>query len=304
MPVLAREVLDVLVNNSTKSFFDGTLGLGGHASMILEKYPQVELYIGCDLDGEHADLATERLKSWKSKVRVYNHNFSNIETIVKQEDPARPLSVLLDLGICSHHIDNAEKGFSFQSDGPLSMVFDKEQERNAERFLNNASEKEIFRCLKQYGEEPKAFRITKNILKKREQGSLKTTNDLKECVEASVFPQERRKALTRVFQAIRMEVNDELKHLEKALEGAREVMQKNDIMGIMTYHSLEDRMVKKAFSAWVKPKTEANHYSLHAEVEPAQFELVTKKPLVPLEDEIEQNPRARSAKFRIIKKIV
>lgn len=301
VPVLLQEVLDTLIPPNARTFFDGTLGLGGHAEAILSAFPEVK-YVACDLDEEHLNFARERLKSFADRIALHHGSFSRIGEWVG-ESHARPLCILLDLGLCSHHVDNPQKGFSFEGDGPLKMAFDGNQSRLAEDFLNNASENDICRVLKEYGEEPFARKIAQKIVQFREEKPFETTHDLRKAVEASVYPQDRRKALTRVFQALRIEINNELQVLEDALRASLELMKVGDRLGIISYHSLEDRIVKKAFKEASQPITAESMYSKHEVVAPAEFTTLTKKPIEPTAAEQARNPRSRSAKFRILEKI-
>lgn len=300
-PVLANEVLQHLITEDTTVFFDGTLGLGGHAEFLLSKAPKLKAYIGTDLDQQHLDFATERLGKWGDKLDLHQVNFSELGGLINWKSVGT-VSILLDLGICSNHVDDEAKGFSFQVDGPLHMAFDEKAEINAETIINKSPQRELARIFREYGEEPEAHRISKKILSAREHRSLKTTHDLVAVIEDSVHPRDRRKAVTRVFQALRIAVNDEFGHLKKALNAALENLRPADRFGIITYHSLEDRIVKRFFKTQVTPITAATDFSLHTEIAPASWKLINKKPILPTAAELERNPRARSAKLRIIEK--
>jgi len=299
-PVLASEILDHLITEKTQIFFDGTLGLGGHAAFLLKEAPQLECYIGTDLDQQHLAFAGDRLSDWSSKLQLHHDNFSSLVDYVPFGQ--KTVSVLLDLGLCSNQVDDGGKGFSFQQDGPLHMAFDDQASDNAEALLLRASQSELTEILKDYGEEPSAYKISRRIIERREHQPLRTTHELVSVIESSVHPKDRKKAVSRVFQALRIAVNDEFGHLEKALSRALESMSSADRFGIITYHSLEDRIVKKFFKLHAQPKTEATDFSLHTEVAPAVWKLITKKPIVPADAEISENPRARSAKLRIVEK--
>ena len=300
-PVLCEEVLACLVFPEVRTVFDGTLGLGGHAEAILKRFPHIERYIACDLDQEHLQYAQKRLARWETKLDLHQGNFSQMKSFFSAQKITHPMVILLDLGLCSRHVDIAEKGFSFAQDAtPLRMTFDATSAYNAETFLAEATEKEIAHVLRAYGEEPAARKIARAICETRIDKPLRTAGDLKAVVESCVRPQDRKKALVRVFQAIRIEVNHELDHLQTALDAAVALMQAGDRMGVIAYHSLEDRIVKKAFARLSQPQTQATEYSLHDVVAPAGFGLVTRKPLVPSPEELARNPRARSAKMRIL----
>ncbi|NJP03789.1 16S rRNA (cytosine(1402)-N(4))-methyltransferase RsmH [Candidatus Gracilibacteria bacterium] len=301
-PVLKNEVLEELVTPATSVFFDGTLGLGGHAEAVLEKYGRIEKYVATDLDKQHLEFARNRLKKFDKKLALHLGNFSEFSTIFPQERLQEgTASVLLDLGLCSNQIDDPEKGFSFMADGPLKMAFDGSE--RAEELLNTVSEKDLTRVFRDFGELKRAPILARKIIEARKEKPLKTTGELRSIIETHTHPLERKKTLTQVFQAIRIEANQELEHLQKFLNEALEILQKGDRLGIMSYHSLEDRYVKNTFTKATKPETAETQFSLHTVVAPAPFELITRKPITPTKEEIARNPRSRSVKFRIIEKI-
>jgi len=299
--VLRDEVLNDLVTPETVTVFDGTLGLGGHAESILSKYPNIMTYIATDLDSQHLTFATERLAPFADRFDPHHGSFSMVGELIEKAD--RPLVVLLDLGLCSNQLDDAEKGFAFAADGPLTMAFDDSREGAAGEILNTASERELTQIFRDYGEEPSAYKIARKIVAVRAETPFETTAQLREAVESAVHVTVRKKSLVRVFQALRIAVNDELTILQTTLNSAVAKMQASDRIGVISYHSLEDRIVKKIFATAAQPQTEETPFSLHTEVEPACFRILTKKPIVPTTEEITRNPRARSAKLRILEKI-
>lgn len=301
--VLKKEVLNVFMTSKIKTVFDGTLGLGGHAQIILEKYPQIEKYIGTDLDIQHLNFTQKRLEKWDNKVFLKNDNFSSIKKIEQEIGFPRPLAVLLDLGICSNQVDDSEKGFSFMKDGPLNMAFDQKNSSTCSEIVNEQTEKELSAIFKNYGEEPAHKRIAEKIVESRIENPITTTSELRTIIEKSVPARFAKKTLMRVFQALRIATNNELEHLEKVLKDTMELLQSGDRLGVMSFHSLEDRIVKQFFKQSATPKTEETAFSLHTEVEPAQGKILTKSPICPTKEEISANPRSRSVKFRIIEKI-
>lgn len=303
-PVLQKEVLAVLFFEGVETVFDGTLGLGGHAESILQQFSSVSRYIACDLDAQHLAFAQKRLSKWESKTEFHHVNFSVFADVIQSKERKRPLVVLLDLGLCSNHVDDPKKGFSLKYDGPLSMAFDVDgNKKTAEHVINTYSEEELIRVLRMYGEEPSARRIAKTILQKREEAPITRTAELRDVIEFCTHPKDRNKTLMRVFQAIRIEVNDELDHLKKVLEEMIDVLKSGDRVGVISYHALEDRMVKERFQTYSTPETEPTSFSLHTVVAPAKAKLVVKKPIVPSAEELFENPRSRSAKLRILEKI-
>lgn len=302
-PVLKKEVLALLFFEKVQTVFDGTLGLGGHAEAVLRQFPNIKRYIACDLDSEHLAFARKRLEKWHTKAIFYHCNFSSIKKIVQELNISHPLVILLDLGLCSAHVDIAEKGFSFDANGPLKMSFDGTSSRDCASLLNTSSERELTQILREYGEEPQATRIARTIVLQRETKLFETTFDLRSVIERSVHPRDKKKAIMRVFQGLRIAVNDELNALTQTLQDALKIMRQGDRMGVISYHSLEDRIVKQFCLLHSKPETRETEFSLHTEVAPASIKLLSKKPIVPTEEEITFNPRARSAKLRILEKI-
>lgn len=301
--VLPNEVLASLLHDKAASVFDGTLGLGGHADLILKKYPQLKLYIGTDLDSQHLETARKNLAVYKDQFIGVEANFSAVDDVLAAHRAPKPLCILLDLGLCSNHLDDETKGFSYQVDGPLHMAFITDQTYNCEKILNEESVGGLTKIMRDFGEEPAAHRIALKIVAAREEKPLTRTSQLKAIVEKSVHPRDRKKALTRVFQAFRMATNQELHHLSLALIKSFDLMETGDRIGVMSYHSLEDRIVKKQFLNRSRPKTTATHFSLHEAVEPPEIRLITKNPLTASSEEIARNPRSRSVKFRIAEKI-
>ncbi len=300
--VLRDEVMAGLVDAKTATFFDGTLGLGGHAEFILSQTPTLKRYVACDLDSQHLAFATDRLSSWVEKIELNHGSFTRLPEWIGEEAP-RPLSILLDLGLCSNQIDDAEKGFAFAVDGPLTMAFDDSRKGAAAELLNSASERELMLILRDYGEEPAAMKIARAIVRDRVERPFETTQQLTATIETAVHPTARKKSFVRVFQAVRIAVNEELEVLKDTLDSAAAILQAGDRLGVISYHSLEDRIVKKFFATASQPLTEETSFSLHTEVEPASFRVVTRKPIVPTDEEVARNPRARSAKFRILEKV-
>jgi 16S rRNA (cytosine1402-N4)-methyltransferase len=307
LPVLHQEVIDQLCPSNVQTFFDGTLGLGGHAELIMKTFPNLDKYIATELDPEHLDYAMNRLKIFKNKLEVHNNNFAELERILSGAQKTetdnhtqiqRPMAILLDLGLCSNQVDQAEKGFSFQAEGPLKMSFS--GTNAAELFLNEATTDHLSRVFRDYGELPQHKRIAQRIAFARKTTPLKTTTQLRDIIEKATHPREHKKNVLLAFQAIRMEVNDELTVIKTAINGAFAVMKTGDRLGVMSYHSLEDRLVKQLFTKASKPVTAADSFSLHSIVKEADFFLHTRKPILPSPEEITINPRARSAKFRII----
>lgn len=280
-PVLLREVLEAFKDQNLKTFFDGTLGAGGHAKALLEAHPEIERYIGCDRDPRAHALAKEALGPLGEKVEFIRGSYADVlgslEGCVD--------GCLLDVGVSSMQFDEKERGFSFMGDAPLDMRMDPEGELTAEQVINRYSEKELARIFFEYGEETRSRPIAKAIVEARRKKRIRTTKELVDIV----VPVARRGKLhpaTLVFQALRIEVNDELGQLARGLERGMERLCPGGRIAVISFHSLEDRIVKNAFR-------DAKD----------RVEIITKKPIVPSLEEVRGNPRSRSAKLRVAAKL-
>ena len=290
IPVLLSTVLEVLAPKAGEIVLDVTLGHGGHAQAFARLIGEQGRLIAFDADEENLRFAREHLREVPAKVELFHTNFR--EGFLKS---LPPIDILFaDLGLSSPHIDDPSRGFSFRHDGPLDLRFDRSQGEDAAQWIARAPVEEIADALWKYGEIRSSRRVAAVIKEKLP----RTTGDLCQCIEAvlgfharSLFPQ--------VFQAIRIAINDELGALEVLLTKGPEVLSPCGRMGIVSFHSLEDRMVKQKFRALSSsPKDPLTG----APVRPATFELLTKRPLVPSPQECESNPRSRSAKFRAIRR--
>lgn len=276
VPVLMREVLEVFAGKSLRIFFDGTLGAGGHARAILEAHPEIERYIGCDRDPRAHELAKASLAQWGEKVEFvrgsYADEVANVDGCID--------GFLIDIGVSSMQLDEKERGFSFMGDAPLDMRMDPEGELTAETIVNRYPEAELARIFYEYGEERRSRQVAKAIVEARRKRRIRTTGELVEIVKP-VAQRGRLHPATLVFQALRIVVNDELGQLERGLGAAMKKLCPGGRMAIISFHSLEDRIVKN---------------SLRDAKE--RLKVLTKKPIGPSAEEIRANPRSRSAKLR------
>lgn len=279
VPVLAAEVIAGLDLKPGAIIIDGTLGLGGHTALILERTAPDGKVIGIDRDARNLELAREQLAKYGGRVRYVHSSFSAMNTLGVEAD-----GVLLDLGFSSVHVDAPERGFSFQNDGPLDMRYDTQGELTAEDIVNGWSKDDLATILRRFGEEPAAHRIAKAIFDARREQRITTTLQLAEIISAIVPRRGKAHPATKTFQALRLVVNDELGEVEKGLQAAQEVLKPGGILAVITFHSLEDRLVKH----WLK--------------EHLEFESLSKKPIAPGRAEVLSNPRSRSAKLRLAKK--
>lgn len=277
-PVMVAEVLRFLEPGPGKTIVDATVGTGGHAEAILEHGADL---VGIDRDPYALEIARERLLRFGKRVRLVQGDFRDLEGILAGLGVGMVDGVLFDLGMSSLQLEDPERGFSFLRDGPLDMRMDPSQPLTAHEIVNRWPEREIARILREYGEERYARRIAREIVRSR---PIETTTRLAEIV-ARCYPPGRRRIhpATRTFQALRIAVNDELSALREGLLGAIRSLRPGGVVVAISFHSLEDRIVKHTFrQRWIA----------------GEVEILTKKPLVPSDEEIRRNPRARSAKLR------
>lgn len=287
IPVLTKEVLEYLSPQKNENFIDCTVGQGGHAKLILEKTGPEGKVLGIDTDKNQIENCREVLKDYKERLVLANDSYANLQKIIEKENFEKINGIMLDLGWSSQQLEESKRGFSFLRDEPLDMRYNLNQELTAEKIINEYQEKEIEKILQEYGEERYARKIAKNIVKEREAKNIKSTLQLVEIIEKSVplkYRSGRINFSTRTFQALRIAVNSELENLEKALPQAVSILSCGGRIAVISFHSLEDRIVKNFF------KEKENQKIL---------KILTKKPVVGQSAEIKVNPRSRSAKLRV-----
>ena len=302
--VLKNDVQKYLQLSEGATVVDCTLGLGGHSKDILNLIGKDGRLFAFDQDVRNLDEAAKRLNQFSDQLTLINDNFRYLKTRVTGHGVEEVDAILLDLGLSSPHIDEANRGFSFNKQGPLDMRFDPDGELTAYEVVNQYSVDELAEIFFKYGEERMGKKIARLICEQREISDFKTTTELAEFINAKVGSSKGKRAksshpATQVFQALRIEVNDELAALEEVLEQSVDILAMGGRLVVISYHSLEDRIVKQFFKSLLKPPGDGV-YSNHGD---PLVESLTKKPVVPLEKEIEENPRSRSAKLRAIKKI-
>ncbi len=305
-PVLLAETLRLLKPQKGEIFVDATLGLGGHTEAILAANDKTRV-IGIDQDAEAIELAKERLGNFGERFNVFHSNFSDIMQVLAETEIEKVDGVLADLGVSSLQFDSQTRGFSFRFDAPLDMRMNPDSNsETAAELLETLSEFEIARIIYEYGEERLSRRIARRIVERREDGaSVKTTKQLAETVEKAVGRGKKDKIhpATRTFQALRIAVNGELEILERFVRDSVEILKKDGRLAVITFHSLEDRIVKQTFQklsgkCFCPPKFPQCACGASREIE-----ILTRKPIVPTELETEENPRARSAKLRACLKL-
>ncbi len=303
-PIMVEEVLDGLQIRPGGIYFDGTAGGGGHSFAILASDPTVRL-VATDKDEDAIRAAGERLSPYAGRFRLYRSDFKNYETVFSDAGVGQIDGYLLDLGISSHQIDTSSRGFAYMSDdAPLDMRMDNRASLTAEAVVNEYSEDALLRILRDYGEETFASAIVRRIASERRQGRIGTCGALRAIVEASVPAKYRYNACARkTFQAIRIEVNGELEGLADCVRGLTRRLKPGGRGCILTFHSLEDRIVKTVYREMSTGCTCPKTFPVCVCGHKKEIELVGSKPLVAGEEERRENPRSTSAKLRIVRKV-
>ena len=306
VPVLLDECLEGLSIKPDGIYVDGTLGGGGHASAVCERLSGSGTLIGIDRDRDAIDAAGKRLENYPCRKIFVNRNYSDIKEILKDNGIDSIDGALLDLGVSSFQLDNAERGFSYMNDAPLDMRMNRDDSLTAKDVVNGYSRADITRIISAYGEERWASRIASFIEEARKEKPIETTGELTEIIKAAIPASARRTGphpAKRTFQAIRIEVNEELTRLEKALEDFCDVLSPGGRLCVISFHSLEDRIVKDVMARRADPCTCPPDIPVCVCGKVADIKKITRKPVVPSGEEQEDNPRARSAKLRICEKI-
>lgn len=303
--VLLNECLQMLNIKENGIYVDGTLGGGGHSFHILEKLGKNGLLIGIDRDKEAIEAAEKRLIDYSNKI-LYHGNHDDIKEILEKLKVSKVDGILLDLGVSSYQLDEASRGFSYMQDARLDMRMDKEDTFSAYDVVNKYDEKKLTAIFKDYGEEKYASKIAKNICEKRKEKDIETSFELidiiKDAMPKKAIFEEKQHPAKRVFQAIRIEVNNELGNLKSAIIDSVNSLNEGGRLAIITFHSLEDRIVKHTFEELEGRCTCPSGFPVCVCGYKSYGKIITKKPIVSSKEELDENPRARSAKLRVFEK--
>lgn len=303
--VLLKETIENLNIKPDGSYLDGTLGGGGHAEEVIKKLSEKGYFFGVDQDDAAVKAASERLSRYEKNVTILRDNYRNAVSLLKAQGVEGLDGIVLDLGVSSYQLDEAERGFSYRYDTPLDMRMDRRSELSAKEIVNHYTESELFHIIRDYGEENFAKNIAKHIVKAREEKEIETTFELNEIIKAAI-PAKMRAAgghpSKRTFQAIRIECNHELEVLRDSLDDMISFLKPEGRICIITFHSLEDRIVKTAFKKNENPCICPPEFPVCTCGRRSKGKIITKKPILPTEEETERNSRAKSAKLRVFEK--
>jgi len=294
-PVLVDETVEYLVTDLEGIYVDCTVGGGGHAEAILNTLGERALFYGIDRDRDAIKYAQQRLKKFGEKVILIQGELANIDSIFEKEHVTFVDGVLMDLGVSSYQIDTQERGFSYRLGGPLDMRMDRDQDLTAEYIVNNYSEKKLADIFYYYGEERFSRKIARIIVERRSENVIRNTDDLASIVRKITPRKYQVKTLSRIWQSLRIEVNNELDQLNAGLEKIYPFLRNGARMIVITWESLSDRMIKRYFKGQTLEYSRNSRFEIDSRF---NFEILTKKVIKPSQEEVERNPRAKSAKMR------
>ncbi len=302
--VMLQETIENLNIKEDGLYVDGTLGGGGHAYEVCKKLSDGHFY-GIDQDDAAIKAAGERLAEFGQRVTIIRNNYCNMKAALAELGIEKVDGIVLDLGVSSYQLDTEERGFSYRFDSDLDMRMDRRQSLTAKDIVNGYSEMELFHIIRDYGEDNFAKNIAKHIVKAREIKEIETTGELNEIIKAAIPAKMRQNGhpSKKTFQAIRIECNRELEVLKNALEDLVDLLNPGGRLCIITFHSLEDRIVKNAFRKYENPCTCPAEFPICVCGAKAKGRVITKKPILPSKEELELNSRSKSAKLRVFEKI-
>ena len=301
--IMLDQVIENLSIKEDGIYVDGTVGGAGHSSVILSHLGPEGRLICLDQDNDAIKTAKERLND--SRVNVVKSNYVNMDAVLNDLGIDKVDGILLDLGVSSYQFDNGDRGFSYRMDAPLDMRMDQDSPYTAEDIINDYSEQELYRVIKEYGEDPFAKNIAKHIVKAREIKRIKTTFELNEIIKNAIPAKARREGghpSKRTYQAIRIELNHELSVLENSIDGMIDMLKPKGRLCIITFHSLEDRIVKQRMKTAENPCICPPEFPVCVCNRKSKGKVVTRKPIIPDAEELEENPRSKSAKLRVFER--
>ena len=303
--VLLNETIDGLNIKPDGIYVDGTLGGGGHAYEVCRRLGEKGSIVGIDQDAAAIEAASARLKDFGEKVTIVRSNYCDMKSRLHELGIDKVDGIVLDLGVSSYQLDTAERGFSYREDAPLDMRMDRRQEMTARDIVNGYSEMDLYRVIRDYGEDKFAKNIARHIVAERERRSIDTTGQLTEIIKHAIpmkFQKKSGHPAKRTFQALRIELNRELDVLRDSLDDMIEILNPGGRLCIITFHSLEDRIVKSAFRKNENPCTCPSHFPVCVCGNVSKGNVITRKPILPGEEELEENSRSKSAKLRIFER--
>lgn len=303
--VLLEETVNGLNIKPDGIYVDGTLGGGGHAYEVCKRLSNKGRFIGIDQDAAAIEAASARLSDFMGKVTIVRSNYCDMKSQLQQLGIDKVDGIVLDLGVSSYQLDTAERGFSYRVDAPLDMRMDTRQEMTARDIVNDYSEMDLFRIIRDYGEDKFAKNIAKHIVMEREKGPIETTGQLIEIIKRAIpmkFQKTAGHPAKRTFQAIRIELNRELEVLRDSLEDMIDMLNEGGRICIITFHSLEDRIVKGIYKKSENPCTCPSHFPVCVCGNVSKGTVITRKPILPSKEELEENSRSKSAKLRIFER--
>ena len=303
--VLLEETVNGLNIKPDGIYVDGTLGGGGHAYEVCKHLSNKGRFIGIDQDEAAIEAASARLSDFGERVTIVRSNYCDMKLQLQKLGIDKVDGIVLDLGVSSYQLDTAERGFSYRVDAPLDMRMDRRQKMTAKDIVNDYSEMDLFRIIRDYGEDKFAKNIAKHIVLEREKGPIETTGQLIEIIKRAIpmkFQKTAGHPAKRTFQAIRIELNRELEVLRDSLDDMIEILNKDGRICIITFHSLEDRIVKGIFKKNENPCTCPSHFPVCVCGNVSKGKVITRKPILPGEEELQDNSRSKSAKLRIFER--
>ena len=303
--VLLQESIDNLDIKNDGIYVDCTLGGGGHSELILQELGEEGHLIGIDQDEFALEKAKIRLEDYADRLTLVRDNFQNVKKVLYYNGFEKADGLLMDLGFSSFQVDDEERGFSYQHDAELDMRMDRRQKLTARSIVNRWNQRELTKIFREYGEENWSKRIAKFIVRKRRDNPINTTGDLVDIIKSAIPAGARRGGphpAKRTFQALRIAVNDELNVLKKVLEDSLDILNPGGRICVISFHSLEDRIVKHFFKDREKECICPKDMPCTCDIEP-ELKVITRKPIMPSEEEVERNPRSRSARLRVAEKL-